>query len=89
MVIDLASPRTSVWALLEVKDSPVQGFGFTWQSILYGLAKRISHFRWDSGGRFTFFQEGWELPDDSKFLPRSFNNALDRFPSAYAVLSEK
>lgn len=33
VVIDLASPRTSVQVLLEAKDSPVWGFGFTlWQS---------------------------------------------------------
>lgn len=52
MVIDLASPRTSVQALLEAKESPmwvlVSHCGSP--NILYGLAKSISHFRWDSGG---------------------------------------
>lgn len=52
VVIDLASPRISVEAPLGAKGSPMWGLDFTlWPSKhLYGLAKSISHFRWDSGG---------------------------------------
>lgn len=59
VVIDLASPRTSVQVLLEAKDSPMWGFGFTLRQSKHSLSAGKKHFTLQMGLRRVIrFLEG-------------------------------
>lgn len=91
VVIDLASPRTSVQTLPEAKESPMWGFGFTlWQS-KHSLWAGKKHFTLQMGlGRMIcFLREGLGI---SRWLEVSTLFVLmlsDRLPPTHSVISEE